>query len=84
MPVYLFIVNALAFTIMIFDKYSAEHNLFRIPETTLFGLAAVGGSLGCIGGMYAVRHKTKHKSFVFGMPAILVVQILLTVWYFGR
>ena len=84
MPVYLFIVNALALTIMIFDKYSAEHHLFRIPETTLFGLAAIGGSLGCIGGMYIVRHKTKHLSFVLGMPAILAVQILLAVWYFRR
>lgn len=51
----------------------------RIPERTLFLLAALGGSPGVLAGMYLFRHKTKHKSFVFGVPLILAVQIAL-VW----
>ena len=51
----------------------------RIPERTLFLLASFGGSLGVLGGMYLFRHKTKHKSFVFGVPAILAVQAAL-IW----
>ena len=49
----------------------------RIPEKTLFLIAALGGSLGVLAGMYLFRHKTKHKSFVFGGPLILAAQIAL-------
>ena len=49
----------------------------RIPEKTLFLVAALGGSLGVLAGMYLFRHKTKHKSFVFGVPLILAAQIAL-------
>ncbi len=82
MPIYLFIVNALGFFIMLFDKYLAKNNLWRISEATLFGVAALGGSLGCICGMYTVRHKTKHMRFVIGMPVILVMQIAAIVLFF--
>ncbi len=49
----------------------------RIPEKTLFLIAALGGSLGVLAGMYLFRHKTKHKSFVFGVPLILAAQAAL-------
>lgn len=77
MVIYLLIINALGFAIMLWDKYLAKNNLRRIPEKSLFGIAVFGGSLGCIIGMYTARHKTRHKSFNLGMPAILVVQLLL-------
>ena len=80
MPIYLFIVNALGFCIMLLDKYFARNNMWRVPESSLFGLAVVGGSLGCLCGMYTLRHKTRHISFVLGMPAILTAQIAL-LWY---
>ena len=76
MLIYLLIINALGFAIMLWDKYLAKNNLRRIPERSLFGIAVFGGSLGCIIGMYTVRHKTRHKSFTLGMPAILIVQIV--------
>ena len=80
MLIYLFIVNALGFCIMLLDKYFARNNMWRVPESSLFGLAVVGGSLGCLCGMYTLRHKTRHISFVLGMPAILTAQIAL-LWY---
>lgn len=81
MLAYLLIINAIGFAVMLFDKYLAKNNLWRIPEQSLFGIALFGGSLGCIAGMYTVRHKTRHKSFTLGMPAILIVQ-LVAVWFF--
>lgn len=57
------------------DKRRARRGAFRIPEANLFLTALVGGSIGCIAGMYTFRHKTKHMSFVLGMPAILIVQL---------
>lgn len=77
MLIYLLAVNAVGFAVMLYDKYLARNNLWRIPETTLFGIAAIGGSLGCLIGMYTARHKTKHLSFTLGIPAILIAQIAL-------
>ena len=75
MLIYLLAVNAVGFAVMLYDKYLAKNNLWRIPETTLFGIAAVGGSIGCLVGMYTARHKTKHLSFTLGIPAILIAQV---------
>ena len=75
MIIYLLLINAVGFGVMLYDKYLAKNNLWRIPEKTLLGIAAFGGSIGCWLGMYTVRHKTKHLKFTIGIPVILVVQI---------
>lgn len=77
--IYLAILNVIGFLMMGIDKLKAKRHEFRIPEAALFMVAAFGGSIGSILGMYTFRHKTKHKSFVIGMPAILIVQILIVV-----
>ena len=76
MTIYLLLINAAGFGVMLYDKYLAKNNLWRIPEKTLFGIAAFGGSVGCLLGMYTVRHKTKHLQFTIGIPVILAVQVL--------
>lgn len=78
--VYLLIINAIGFLLMLADKLSARKNLPRIPEATLLTAAAIGGSIGCLIGMYTIRHKTKHLKFVLGIPLILIVQIAIPVW----
>lgn len=80
--VYLAIVNITGFIIMGVDKSKAKRRKWRIPEATLFLVAAIGGSIGSIAGMYTFRHKTKHWYFVVGMPAILVIQIALALGLF--
>ena len=77
---YLLIINAVSFLLMLVDKRKAQKNLWRIPERTLFTAALFGGSIGSIVGMYVFRHKTKHWYFVIGMPAILAVQIGLILF----
>lgn len=79
---YLFIINAVGFLLMLVDKLKAKKNLWRIPESTLLTAAALGGSVGCLIGMYTVRHKTKHVKFVLGVPLILIAQIALAIWLF--
>ena len=74
---YLIAVNLIGFALMGIDNYKAKKRAFRIPEATLFIVAIIGGSIGSIIGMYAFRHKTRHWYFVYGMPAILILQILL-------
>lgn len=75
--IYLICINLTAFLLMGIDKYKARKNRWRIPEKTLFLSAILGGSIGAILGMQIFRHKTKHASFVIGMPCILLLQILL-------
>ena len=77
---YLLLINAVAFFLMLADKRKARKNLWRIPEATLMMSAALGGSIGALAGMYTFRHKTKHLKFTLGVPAILIVQIALAVW----
>ena len=72
---YLLIVNAVAFLLMLVDKQKARRKLWRIPESTLFLMAAIGGSIGSLAGMFVFRHKTKHLKFTLGVPAILIAQI---------
>lgn len=81
--IYLVIINAVGFILMLVDKIKAKKNLWRIPEATLFLAAALGGSIGSIAGMYTFRHKTKHVKFILGMPLILAAQIILVVLLMG-
>ena len=78
--IYLAIINAIAFLLMLVDKYKAKKNLWRIPERTLMGVAAIGGSVGALAGMYLVRHKTKHLKFTIGIPVFLFFHILIAIW----
>ena len=75
--IYLLIINALSFLLMLADKFRAQNKMRRTPEVALIASAILGGSLGCLAGMYSVRHKTKHKKFTIGVPLILVAQIFL-------
>ena len=74
--VYLLLINAAGFLLMLVDKIKAKRNLWRIPEATLMGVAAVGGSIGAIAGMNLFRHKTKHAKFYIGLPVILALQVV--------
>ena len=76
---YLLIINAAAFLLMLADKLKAKRNLWRIPEATLMGVAAIGGSVGALLGMYTFRHKTRHPKFTIGIPLILALQIALAI-----
>lgn len=74
--IYLLIVNALSFLLMLIDKQKAKKKKWRIPEATLMGISAVGGSVGALLGMYTFRHKTLHKKFTVGIPLILILQLI--------
>ena len=79
---YLAAVNLAGFFLMGIDKWKAKRNAWRISEKALFLPAVLGGAVGAIVGMRVFRHKTKHWYFRFGMPAILIFQILLVGWLF--
>ena len=82
--VYLIAVNIVTFFVYGIDKYKARHAKWRIPEATLLLLAAVGGSIGAWCGMKAWHHKTMHRKFKYGVPAIIILQVALAVWIVGK
>lgn len=77
---YLVAANIVAFALMGIDKKRAINHAWRIPEKTLFLSAILGGSICAIAGMQVFRHKTKHWYFQYGMPAILLIQVVLCVF----
>ena len=81
---YLLAVNLLTFIIYGIDKWKSRHNRWRIPEATLLLLAALGGSIGALLAMRAFRHKTQHKKFRYGVPAILLVQLAIAAFCYYR
>lgn len=74
---YLLAINIAAAIICFVDKHLAKKQKWRISEKTLFFISALGGSIGMYLAMKLVRHKTKHKRFMLGIPIIIILQILL-------
>ena len=77
---YLLVINAVTFIVYGIDKYKAKKAKWRISEATLLLLAVLGGSIGARMGMKVWRHKTMHKKFKYGIPAILLIQIALMTY----
>lgn len=73
-------INAITFVIYGIDKYKAKKGKWRIPEATLLMMAVVGGSVGAWTGMKVWHHKTLHKKFHYGIPAILLLQIAAIIY----
>ena len=74
---YIGIINILTFILYGIDKLKAKKSKWRIPESTLIGIAIIGGSIGAWLGMKVWHHKTLHKKFKYGIPFIIVAQIAL-------
>lgn len=79
---YLLIINAIGFLLMLVDKWKAKNKRWRIPEATLMGVAAIGGSVGSLLGMHFFRHKTRHPKFTLGIPLILALQLAALAYLF--
>lgn len=89
--IWLIAVNAAAFLVFGLDKWKAKRTQAhprtrRVPEKTLFLLAALGGSVGALLGMRVWHHKTLHRSFLYGIPAILLAELAagIALWWLLR
>ena len=78
--IYLCAISIASVVVCCYDKIAAKHNpKHRIREATLLWLSALGGSVAMLVTMLLIRHKTKHKKFMIGIPAIIVLQVVLVV-----
>lgn len=78
---YLAVINVATFLTYGLDKWKAKRSKWRIREAALLTLAVLGGSIGAWLGMKVWHHKTQHKKFKYGIPAIILVQAII-IWYF--
>ncbi len=79
---YLIIINLLAVIVTVSDKRRAISHRWRVPENTLLLIAALGGSPAMFVTMKLIRHKTQHKKFMFGIPAIIILQVVVLYFIF--
>jgi uncharacterized membrane protein YsdA (DUF1294 family) len=78
------LANLTGFLFMGLDKHKARKGKWRISEKLFWTFAFVGGSLGIYLGMHYFRHKTKHFRFIYGIPAIMIGQLILVIFLLHR
>ncbi len=83
MFIFLFTLTVITFAAYGANKYYAKKGLRRISENTLLFLAALGGSLGAMAGMFFFRHKTQKQKFTIGVPLLLTIQIIYIFIIYG-
>lgn len=79
---YLVIINLYGFIVMGVDKWKSSRKKWRVPEKSIFLTAFIGGALGVFLGMKKFHHKTLHNKFKFGIPALLVLNIIIIILVF--
>lgn len=81
---WLAVISIISVALTVYDKYASKHRRrSRIPERLLFLSALLGGSIAMYLTMLLIRHKTKHKRFMFGIPAVILLQYSV-LWYCMR
>lgn len=79
---YLIVVNMITFIAFMRDKNKAKKNKWRIPEKTLMGLVIIGGAIGGFAGMKVFHHKTRKPLFRYGIPCVIIVEVLILIWFY--
>jgi len=77
---YLLIMQLVAIFITVRDKRSAKKDRWRVKESTLLLVSALGGSVAMLLTMKMIRHKTQKNKFMIGIPAIIVLQVAVIVY----
>ena len=74
-------LSVISIVVCIYDKVISKRGKvkLRIPEKSLFLWSAAGGSVAMFATMLIIRHKTKHPSFMVGIPVIIILQVAL-IW----
>jgi len=77
---YLVVINLISAAVCVFDKKRAVRNKWRVSEKSLMLLAVLGGGVGMYAAMLAVRHKTRKKKFMIGIPVIIIIETAALIY----
>ncbi|MGN0525813.1 MAG: DUF1294 domain-containing protein [Acutalibacteraceae bacterium] len=79
--IYISIISLITIILTVYDKWASRHNTkHRVPENVLMLLGVLGGAVAEFITMYLIRHKTKHKKFMIGLPIIIILQLAVAVY----
>ena len=83
--IWLFTISVASAATALWDKLRARHHRWRVPERTLWLLSALGGAAAMWLIFRAIRHKTRHRRFMWGLPLLVVAQgtLLFVLWHEG-
>lgn len=81
--IYLAVINIVSAIVCVYDKIMAIKGRYRVSEATLILLSVLGGSVLMLVAMKLIRHKTKHKKFMLGIPIIIILQLVILFFAFG-
>ncbi|MCH5303337.1 MAG: DUF1294 domain-containing protein [Ruminococcus sp.] len=79
-PIFLFylaIINLVSIVVTAYDKHCAIKGNWRVKESTLILISALGGSVSMYITMQIIRHKTQKVKFMLGIPLIIVLQFMI-------
>lgn len=77
--IYLIMINIVTFVVFGIDKYKAKHHKWRVSEKMLFALSIIGGTIGALSAMLVFHHKINKSLFKYGIPLILLFQVILLI-----
>lgn len=77
---YFILISVTAAALTVADKLSAKRNGRRVREDLLMTVGFIGGAAAEYITMLLIRHKTKHKRFMIGLPCTVVFHIALIVF----
>ena len=78
---YFALISIIAIAVTVADKAKAKAGAWRVKESTLLLLSAIGGSVAMFITMQVIRHKTKHAKFMIGIPLIIAVQVAAFIFF---
>lgn len=78
--IYIAIISFFSIIITVYDKAAAKTGRRRISERMLMLTGFFGGATAMYGTMQFIRHKTKHKKFMLGLPIFILLHLAITVY----
>lgn len=80
--IWFILISAVSIIMTVYDKSAAKHKKRRVPERTLLNLGLFGGAAAMYLTMRIIRHKTKKKKFMVGLPLEMLFHILITFLFY--
>lgn len=80
--IWFILISAVSIIMTVYDKWAAKHKKRRVPERTLLSLGFIGGAAAMYLTMKGIRHKTKKKKFMVGLPLEILLHVLIAFCFY--
>ncbi len=74
--IYLVVVNLATFLVFLWDKVRAKQGEYRVSESTLLMMSALGGTPAAFLAREIFHHKTRKQPFGYILLAIAALQVV--------